>query len=215
MIKLLYTGKKVDTIGGGYERIWEKQMHKCAVSGGKMNILQICSMQQCSEMRRAVADYPLNLVEVVDSEKLQFSNPDVEQVFRLSRKIYQKQITPDEFQKVRADLAEMVGCIVKSEKIVTIARKSAGKEIDMCEALEEMMAEREELGKEIGKEMGQWRILTDLVVRKIRKNYTAEQTAEMLEADSAVIERIYDATQRFAPEYDVKAIVEALMREKV
>lgn len=176
------------------------------------------------KMRGVVADYPLNLVEVVSSETLKFSNPDVAQVFRLSRAIYHKQIDKEEFRNVRVDLAEMVGYMVKSKQIVTIARKSAGKEIDMCEALEEMMQEREDKGREIGKEIGkeigekrgmkigQWKVLVEQTVQKIRKNRTVEQTAEMLETDPAVVWKIYDAAQRFAPEYNVDQIVGYLMQ---
>ena len=160
------------------------------------------------KMRRVVADYPINLVEVVNSEPLKFSNPDVAQVFRLSRAIYRKQIDKKEFRNVRADLAEMVGYMVKSKQIVTVARKSAGKEIDMCEALEEMMQEREDRGKEFG----QWKMLVEQTVQKIRKNRTVEQAAEMLETDSAVVRKIYDAAQRFAPEYNVEQIVRYLMQ---
>lgn len=158
------------------------------------------------EMKLMVADFPLNLVEVQDSDKLKFSNPDVEQVFSLSRSIYQKQIDHEKFSLVKSDVVEMVGAVVNSEQIMKIAQRGAGKEISMCNALEEMMSEREQRGEETGKRLE----AVDLIVCKIRKGWSVEKTAEMLEKDPAFVKQVYEIAEAFAPEYDVKKIVEQL-----
>lgn len=175
------------------------------------------------EMKPMVADFPLNLLEIQDSDKLKFSNPDVEQVFSLSRSIYQKQIDHEKFSVVKSEVAEMVGAVVNSEQIMKIAQKGAGKEISMCNALEEMMSEREQLGqqrgeeigkkigKEIGEEIGKRLETVDLIVCKIRKGWSVKKTAEILEKDPAFVKQIYEIAETLAPEYDVKKIVDQLM----
>lgn len=163
------------------------------------------------EMKPMVADFPLNLLEIQDSDKLKFSNPDVEQVFSLSRSIYQKQIDHEKFSVVKSEVAEMVGAVVNSEQIMKIAQKGAGKEISMCNALEEMMSEREQLGQQRGEEIGKRLETVDLIVCKIRKGWSVEKTAEILEKDPAFVKQIYEIAETLAPEYDVKKIVDQLM----
>lgn len=163
------------------------------------------------EMKPMVADFPLDLLEIQDSDKLKFSNPDVEQVFSLSRSIYQKQIDHEKFSVVKSEVAEMVGAVVNSEQIMKIAQKGAGKEISMCNALEEMMSEREQLGQQRGEEIGKRLETVDLIVCKIRKGWSVEKTAEILEKDPAFVKQIYEIAETLAPEYDVKKIVDQLM----
>lgn len=103
------------------------------------------------EISGLVPDYPLNMVEIRTSDNMMFHNSDVDQVFSLVRKIYRKEITAGEFCSVRRDLAEMVGTIVQSEKIIKLASRSKKEEINMCRALDEMMQERENKGKIDGK----------------------------------------------------------------
>ena len=169
------------------------------------------------EMRMLVSDFSLNLVEIVDSDRLKFRNPKVEQVFTLSRNIYQKKIDRETFASVHSDVAEMVGAIVNSEQIIKMAKRNEGGEINMCNALEEMMSEREEKGKEIGKEIGQqqgeYRSLVRQIICKIKKGRDPEQTAEMLEAEPGLVKHVYDLAWELAPEYDEEKIVGKLMEE--
>ncbi|MEO2239514.1 hypothetical protein ABE547_09910 [Dorea sp. YH-dor226] len=63
-----------------------------------------------------------------------------------------------------------------------------------------------EEGERLGCDKGELLKLIELVVRRLRKGDTAEQTAELLEEPLDVIRKIYEATGEFAPEYDVQSI---------
>ena len=63
-----------------------------------------------------------------------------------------------------------------------------------------------EEGERLGRDKGELLKLIELVVRKLRKGDTAEQTAELLEEPLEVIQKIYEASGEFAPEYDVQSI---------
>lgn len=102
------------------------------------------------EILRLIPDYPLNLVEIRESDHLNFHNQDVNQVFSLVRKIYRK-VIDETFEHVRKDLVAAIAVIVGSEKIAKIAERSKKEEVNMCRALEEMMQEREEKGLSLGK----------------------------------------------------------------
>ena len=61
-------------------------------------------------------------------------------------------------------------------------------------------------GEKLGRDEGELLKLIELVVRRLRKGDTAEQTAELLEEPPEVIRKIYEAAGEFAPEYDVQSI---------
>lgn len=133
-------------------------------------------------LEKIVPDYPLNLVEVRSSDQYAFSNPDVATLFALIRSIYRKDLNAKVLRRVSADMAMTVGEIVKSEKIVTLARTSRkGGEINMCQALEEMMQDSKEDGIKEGVSKGKLEAYKDLVRKKLAKGKTAEQIAEELE----------------------------------
>ena len=63
-----------------------------------------------------------------------------------------------------------------------------------------------EEGERLGCDKGELLKLIELVIKKLRKGDTAEQTAELLEEPPEVIRKIYEAAGEFAPEYDVQSI---------
>ena len=65
-------------------------------------------------------------------------------------------------------------------------------------------------GKEIGIIEGRIQNLLSQICRKLKKGKTAEQIAEELEEDIAVIRPLYDAAVPFAPEFDWEKIFQTL-----
>ena len=74
--------------------------------------------------------------------------------------------------------------------------------------------EREEYirreGRKEGTIEGRQSLLVSLVCRKMQKNYSVPDIADMLEEEEIVIQRIYDAALKHAPEYDIEKILEEL-----
>ena len=83
-------------------------------------------------------------------------------------------------------------------------------EMDIEVQREEAFEEGERLGRmegeRLGCDKGELLKLIELVVRRLRKGDTAEQTTELLEEPPEVIRKIYEAAGEFAPEYDVQSI---------
>lgn len=71
-------------------------------------------------------------------------------------------------------------------------------------------AESRTQGLEEGLAEGEEKKLVKLVCKKIQKGKNAEEIAEILEEETAVISRIYDVAVKFSPEYDCDKIYEEL-----
>ena len=78
---------------------------------------------------------------------------------------------------------------------------------------EKHMQQERDASREAGREEGQFLKLINLVIKKINKGNTPEQTADMLEEDIWVIKNIYDAAESMAPDYDAEKIMKAIVKK--
>ncbi len=74
--------------------------------------------------------------------------------------------------------------------------------------------ETRKISREEGREEGRKEQLIELVCRKIKRNYTVSDIAEMLEERPDTIQEIYDVAIKYAPEYDSKAILAELQANR-
>ena len=109
------------------------------------------------EIRNAFSDYKMNLVQVCDSGKYTFSDPDVQTVFEISRQLMEKQIDQikEKYKGVvlSREVAATIGSITQSKELLIQTEKEE-EGLDMCRALEEWKQENIEEGKKLGKEEG-------------------------------------------------------------
>lgn len=82
--------------------------------------------------------------------------------------------------------------------------------LERAESRTEGHAEGRAEGHAEGLTEGEEKKLIELVCKKIRKGKNAEEIAEILEEETAVISRIYDVAVKFSPEYDCDKIYEEL-----
>ena len=61
---------------------------------------------------------------------------------------------------------------------------------------------------------GEEKKLIELICKKMKKNLSAEEIANILEEDEKIVQRIYDAALSFAPDYDIEKIRKRLNKEK-
>ncbi len=80
--------------------------------------------------------------------------------------------------------------------------------VKYMQAWEEKYYEREE-----GKEEGEIRKLIKQVCKKIVKNCSVSEISEMLEEDVQKIQKIYDVSVKYAPDYDADEILEELQNQ--
>lgn len=131
------------------------------------------------EILGAVPDYRLNLVEIRDSERLIFHNPDVEKVFSAIRKIYQKEIEAPELRGLGREAAEMVGTVVGSERIVNIGRRKGMETMELCKPLREMQEEAKLTGRVQGK-----------ILAYHEMSFTTEQIAEKMKLSAEEVNKV-------------------------
>ena len=109
------------------------------------------------KLKPLVSDYKMNLLQLRKSGSLRFHNADVDTVFDVSRSIYEK-----DFQKINtvykekaipAELGVVIGAITESQKLINHALQSEkkGGQIYMCGALEELVNEGVQRGREEGR----------------------------------------------------------------
>ena len=98
-----------------------------------------------------------------------------------------------EYQNMEEDAFDMIAACTKAERLLTV-KKYHGKEgkVNMCQALDEMLADERAAGMEAGIEQGIEQILRLLISKKVKKNFTLEQTAEYFEMDIEVLRPIYE-----------------------
>ena len=92
--------------------------------------------------------------------------------------------------------------------------KEVKEERKMCEALKELFAddlrESELKGRNAGKIEGAASKIVEQVIKKYKKGYSVEETAEMIEESPTLIEQIYDVIGQCAPDCSVETIYKAI-----
>lgn len=107
------------------------------------------------EILSVISDYRMNLIQIHDSGQYTFSNPDVQNLFELTGKIYagefEEVIKEFKDRKVTPETARAVGCITGFWEWEET--KEDKEELDMaCSSLEKWRKTLIEQGKEQGKE---------------------------------------------------------------
>lgn len=74
--------------------------------------------------------------------------------------------------------------------------------------------ETRRVSREEGRLEGEQLLLIKLVIKKLEKNYSAEQIAEILEESLDTIQPIYDIALRQAPDYNTDKVFEELNSNK-
>ena len=83
--------------------------------------------------------------------------------------------------------------------------------LDWLERYDKAMAESQARGERIGETKGEQSTLVRQICRKLRKGKSYTQIADELEEDEIRIKVICDLAQKFAPDYDEKKVLEAVL----
>ncbi|MFG6363880.1 PD-(D/E)XK nuclease family transposase, partial [Schaedlerella sp.] len=71
-----------------------------------------------------------------------------------------------------------------------------------------------EQGEKNGISIGEEKKLIEQICKKMKKNLSAREIANVLEEDERIVQRIYDTARPFAPDYDIEKIRKRLNKEK-
>ncbi len=158
------------------------------------------------EIADVFSDYRMNLTQVRESSKYDFSNEDVRTVFEISECIFAEKF--DEIQKkygnrdIKAELAIVIGTITESTHIINQAAEQKGGFINMCSALEKLekrgieqgIQRGIERGIEQGIEQGIKQERKEIIVQMLRKGMDQGLIKEITGVDEATIEELRKET---------------------
>ena len=140
-----------------------------------------------AEIDRLIPDYPMNLVQICESDGYQFHNDDVRTVFELSREImrgnFDRINEKYKDKKVKSELVTVVGKITDSKELMKHREKKEA-EINMCTALEKL--------KDEGRKEGRKKLLLTQIRKKQAKGFSIPEIADILEEPEEEIRRILE-----------------------
>lgn len=143
-------------------------------------------------------DYGMNLLEVRESGRYHFRNQEVDEVFEISRTIFEKNcaILKEKYGKkeISTEAAMAVGAITGSKRLLRYVTESEKGEMNMCRALEELEQEAMERGVERGLERGLERGKSEqaliIVKNMLRKGLDMKDIAEMAEVPLEIVRKV-------------------------
>ena len=77
------------------------------------------------------------------------------------------------------------------------------------------MERGQKIGEALGEARGEAYVLTDLIIKKMKRGLAPEQIADMLEINLAIVKEICNVAKDYAPDYDVKKISEVYQKESL
>ena len=77
------------------------------------------------------------------------------------------------------------------------------------------MERGQKIGEALGEARGEAYVLTDLIIKKMKRGLAPEQIADMLEINLAIVKEICNVAKDYTPDYDVKKISEVYQKESL
>ena len=147
------------------------------------------------ELKKYVNDYPLHIFNVTKLENVDVFRTDLKQIFSFLKYAKDKSklkelISSDPaYQELDEEAYDMIAACTHAVRLISINKtyRKDGK-VDMCQALEEMLADEREEGREEGRE----ETLLIIIRKKIDKNMTLDMIADDLEEDIEVLRPFYE-----------------------
>lgn len=184
---------------------------------GAKNLHEMLDISE--KMKPYVNDYKMYLIEAKDNN-LPLENEHNRTLFQLCSIVLdekktdaQKQEAAMQYEKEHKIDEEVLYALAGATNC-DLRKENERGEMTMCTFFENLKAEGRQEGRQEGRTEGAERSLIGLTLKKIAKNLTVEETADMLETDISVIKQIYDI-KASNPEYGEEEIFEVIQREKV
>ena len=83
----------------------------------------------------------------------------------------------------------------------------------MNDVFKELFAKEFEEYMEEGMQKGIQKGKIELLIKKYKKGYTAEEAADALEEKTSIVQQIYDIIGQYAPDYDIEKICNAFSQK--
>jgi predicted transposase YdaD len=160
--------------------------------------------KELMEACKVLHDYAVFIQKIRDYTKMMTLEEAAE---RTIDECVKEDVLVDFLKKHRAEAKNMCRCLYEydEERHIREERKIARED-----GWREGWNDGAQAGRREGRRDGERYKLAVLVLKKIRKNYTIPEIADMLEEDEDVIRRICDVAKEYAPDYDAEKIIKYL-----
>ncbi|WP_182430496.1 hypothetical protein [Clostridium sp. OM02-18AC] len=105
--------------------------------------------------------------------------------------------------------------LTQIDQVVKEVKQSEEWEAVQMSILSIGMERGQKIGEALGESRGEAYVLTDLIIKKMKRGLAPEQIADMLEINLAIVKEICNVAKDYAPDYDVKKISEAYQKESL
>ncbi len=145
-------------------------------------------------MKEFFSDYPLRLLCLNEKEDFSAFHTEIRQLFqamkyRKNKKKLQELLTTDpQYQHMDVDTLEVLSVVLNAPELwknrkLYLNKEAEKEEVNMCQALEEWLADERMAGMEVGKQQGILSTLSSLVTQGLLKLEDAARQAGMSEED--------------------------------
>lgn len=162
-------------------------------------------------LREFLPDYHINLIDIRDEMAIEKYETSLQYVFKMikynkdKKTLYEyAKIHREELNHMDRDSKAAIFAIIGEQKRlmrVLNREKKDEEDMDVCQAMEELIEDGVELGVERGKKAGE----IALIQKKYNKHMSARQAAEYLELDEDYVENVMSLFKSH-PEYSVDEI---------
>lgn len=109
--------------------------------------------------------------------------------------------------------------LTQIDEVVKEVKQSEEWEVVQMSILSIGMERGQKIGEALGEARGEARgeayVLTDLIIKKMKRGLAPEQIADILEINLAIVKEICNVAKDYAPDYDVKKISEVYQKESL
>ena len=105
--------------------------------------------------------------------------------------------------------------LTQIDEVVKEVKQSEEWEAVQMSILSIGMERGQKIGEALGEARGEAYVLTDLIIKKMKRGLAPEQIADMLEINLAMVKEICNVAKDYAPDYDGKKISEVYQKESL
>ena len=152
-------------------------------------------------IRKMFNDYHINLVQVSDSQKYNFTNKDVKAMFDIMHSIYEKNFEyiaknyADNYLSI--DFIGMIGKMTGTKELIKIVNNERERKVvnvEMWSAMKEFL------------EGGKQEQIIEIIIKKVKKGKELSIIASEIEEEEQDVKPLYDAVVAEAPDYNMDKI---------
>lgn len=184
------------------------------------------SDERVEELKGYIPEYRINLIHAGNIENPGKFKTCLQHIFNMLKYRKDKDDMKNYIESHKTEISAMdqvekmaafvlLGEQKRVEKMLSESEEKG--EVDMCQAIEEMIedgrVEGRMEGRKEGRKFGEEIKLIKQVCKKLKKQFSLERITEELEEERPVIQRICDTAVAFAPDYDWEKVYQAMQVE--